>query len=57
MTADQGGAQSAFRRFGFVPEALLADFVQDRNGRTRDMVIMSFDIEGHTDLAVAVLKL
>ena len=51
MTADQPGAQAAFRRLGFVPEALLADYVQDRNGRTRDMVIMSFDLEGHTDQA------
>ena len=57
MTADQSGAQAAFRRLGFVPEALLADYVQDRNGQTRDMVIMSFDMQGHTDTAVEVLKL
>ncbi|MEM1434620.1 MAG: GNAT family N-acetyltransferase [Pseudomonadota bacterium] len=56
MTSDQHGAQSAFRRLGFVPEALLADYVQDRNGMTRDMVIMSFDIDGHTDQA-GTLKL
>lgn len=54
MTSDQHGAQAAFRRLGFVPEALLADYVQDRNGLTRDMVIMSFDVDGHTDQAGSV---
>lgn len=49
MTSDQHGAQAAFRRLGFVPEALLADYVEDRNGTSRDMVIMSYDIDGHTD--------
>jgi L-amino acid N-acyltransferase YncA len=49
MTSDQHGAQAAFRRLGFVPEALLADYVEDRNGRVRDMVIMCYDIEGHSD--------
>ncbi len=49
MTADQKNAQAAFRRLGFVPEALLADYVEDRNGTPRDLVIMSYDIEGHTE--------
>ena len=49
MTVDQHGAQAAFRRLGFVPEALLADYVEDRNGTVRDLVIMSYDIDGHTD--------
>lgn len=49
MTPDQHGAQAAFRRLGFVPEALLADYVEDRNGTCRDLVIMSYDIDGHTD--------
>ncbi|MDA1076846.1 MAG: GNAT family N-acetyltransferase [Proteobacteria bacterium] len=57
MTTDQRGAQAAFRRLGFIPEALLADYVQDRTGTTRDMVIMSFDIEGHTDQALGTVKL
>ena len=48
MTTDQRGAQSAFRRLGFMPEALLADYVEDGNGVSRDMVIMSYDVEGHT---------
>ncbi len=49
MTTDQHGAQAAFRRLGFMPEALLADHVEDRNGRSRDLVIMSYDIDGHSD--------
>ncbi|MFU8816095.1 MAG: GNAT family N-acetyltransferase [Pseudomonadales bacterium] len=49
MTSDQHGAQSAFRRLGFVPEAVLADYVEDRKGRLRDLVIMTYDILGHSD--------
>ena len=49
MTTDQRGAQAAFRRLGFVPEAILADYVEDRNGLSRDLVIMSYDIDGHSD--------
>jgi L-amino acid N-acyltransferase YncA len=49
MTTDQRGAQAAFRRLGFFPEALLADYVEDRNGTSRDLVMMSYDIGGHTD--------
>ena len=56
MTADQRGAQAAFRRLGFVPEAHLADYVQDRSGTTRDLVIMSFDIDGHTDQALGAVR-
>jgi RimJ/RimL family protein N-acetyltransferase len=57
MTADQHGAQAAFRRLGFVPEALLADYVEDRNGSPRDLVIMSYSIDGHTDRAVEPLRI
>jgi len=57
MTSDQQGAQAAFRRLGFVPEALLADYVEDRNGTPRDLVIMSFDMEGHTDLVADAAQL
>ncbi|MEQ8860863.1 MAG: GNAT family N-acetyltransferase [Pseudomonadales bacterium] len=49
MTVDQRGAQGAFRRLGFVAEALLADYVEDRNGTSRDLIIMSYDIDGHTE--------
>lgn len=57
MTSDQHGAQAAFRRLGFVPEALLADYVEDRNGRPRDLVIMCYDIEGHSDQVAEPVKL
>lgn len=56
MTSDQRGAQAAFRRLGFVPEAHLADYVMDRSGTTRDMIIMSFDITGHTDQAGGTVR-
>jgi RimJ/RimL family protein N-acetyltransferase len=49
MTIDQHGAQAAFRRLGFVPEALLADYAEDRNGMSHDLVIMSYDVDGLTD--------
>lgn len=49
MTIDQAGAQAAFKRLGFVPEAVLSDYVEDRNGQSRDMVIMSYDVDGFTD--------
>ena len=57
MTTDQPGAQAAFRRLGFVPEALLADFVVDRSGRSRDLVMMTFDVEGLTDQAGGPVRL
>jgi L-amino acid N-acyltransferase YncA len=56
MTVDQPGAQAAFRRLGFVPEALLADYVEDRNGVSRDLVIMSYDIDGHSDQVAEPLR-
>lgn len=49
MISDQHGAQSAFRHLGFVPEAFLADYAEDRDGMARDLVIMSYDVEGLTD--------
>ena len=49
MVADQKAARAAFERLGFHPEALLADHVVDAEGRTHDMLIMSFDIEGFND--------
>ncbi len=57
MTTDQHGAQAAFRRLGFVPEALLADYVEDRNGTPRDLVMMSYDIGGHSDHAGEPLRM
>ena len=49
MTSDQKGAIATFTRHGFQPEALLQDFVIDRAGRTRDLVVMAHDVDGLTD--------
>lgn len=51
MTPDQKGAMSTFERLGFRPEALLQDFVVDHSGRTRDLVVMAYDVTGLTDHA------
>ncbi|OGO49679.1 MAG: hypothetical protein A2148_00465 [Chloroflexi bacterium RBG_16_68_14] len=50
MTPDQKGARATFERLGFRPEALLADYVVDREGKTRDLLIMSNDVAGFTDV-------
>jgi L-amino acid N-acyltransferase YncA len=50
MTPDQTAARATFERLGFRPEALLADYVLDREGHTRDLLIMSHDVEGFTDV-------
>jgi L-amino acid N-acyltransferase YncA len=57
MTIDQAGAQAAFKRLGFMPEAVLADYVEDRSGVAHDMVIMSYDVDGFTDQADEPLHL
>ena len=49
MTPDQAGARTAFERLGFQVEALLQDWVVDRNGRPRDLLVMSHDVEGLSD--------
>jgi L-amino acid N-acyltransferase YncA len=46
MTPDQTGARAAFEKLGFQVEALLQDWVVDRGGRARDLLIMSYDLEG-----------
>ncbi len=50
MTPDQKGARATFERLGFRPEALLADYVIDREGKTRDLLIMSHDVAGFTNV-------
>jgi len=50
MTPDQKGARATFEKLGFSPEALLADFVVDREGKTRDLLIMSHDVTGFTNV-------
>ena len=49
MTTDQKGALATFERLGFKPEALLQDFVVDHAGRTRDLVVMAYDVTGLTE--------
>src|SRR5215207_10169666 len=49
MTADQPSARATFQQLGFQPEALLRDFVIDRSDRTRDLVMMFYDLDGLTD--------
>lgn len=50
MTPDQRGARATFERLGFHLEALLADYVVDHEGKPRDMLIMSLDKSGFTDV-------
>lgn len=49
MTPDQKSAIATFERLGFQMEALLQDFVIDRAGRTRDLMIMAYDVTGLTE--------
>jgi L-amino acid N-acyltransferase YncA len=51
MTPDQSGARATFEHLGFQMEALLADFVIDRDDQLRDMLIMSYDIGSLSDRA------
>src|SRR5881396_3790214 len=41
MASEQRGAVQVFERLGFRAEALLADYVIDRDGRTHDLIVMS----------------
>jgi L-amino acid N-acyltransferase YncA len=49
MTNDQPGARAVFERLGFRVEALLADWVEDRRGQPRDLIIMTHDVMGLSD--------
>ena len=51
MTAEQKGAQAAFRKLGFIAEALLADFIVDHKGLSHDLVMMTYDVDGLSDQA------
>ena len=46
MAVGQSAARNAFRRLGFVPEAILGDWVTLDDGRTGDLVVMSLDLSG-----------
>lgn len=49
MTLDQPGARATFEHLGFRPEALLTDFVLDAEGNPRDLLVMTYDLEGFSD--------
>ncbi len=49
MAASQKGARKVFEKLGFKMEALLADCVIDRNDRTHDLIIMSYDVTGFNE--------
>jgi L-amino acid N-acyltransferase YncA len=49
MVADHKNARALFERLGFHVEALLPDWVDDRQGRCRDLLMMAYDLraKGH----------
>lgn len=49
MVREQEGARKMFEKQGFTAEALLPDWVIDRNGRTRDLVLMTRDVTALTN--------
>ena len=44
MTPDQEGARILFEELGFTPEALLRDYVKDRDGNYHDMLLKSCSV-------------
>jgi L-amino acid N-acyltransferase YncA len=49
MSTDQRSARGVFEHLGFRPEALLADHVMSRDGRTHDLLLMSYDVAGFSN--------
>lgn len=49
FASGQKSARRLFESLGFHMEALLADSVIDRQGRTEDLVMMSYDVAGFHD--------
>ena len=49
MASEQRGALQVFEKLGFRAEALLGDYVIDRQGRTYDLIVMSYDVTGLTE--------
>jgi L-amino acid N-acyltransferase YncA len=49
MAREQDGARRMFQRLGFTAEALLADWIQDREGKPHDLVLMSHDVTSLTE--------
>jgi L-amino acid N-acyltransferase YncA len=44
MVADHKSARALFERQGFHVEALLPDWIEDRNGNCRDLLLMAYDL-------------
>jgi L-amino acid N-acyltransferase YncA len=53
MTPDQVGARTVFEKLGFQVEALLTEWVEDRMGRPRDLIVMTHDLSGFSDHVTA----
>src|SRR5260370_29433514 len=49
MTPEQTAARAAFEHLGFQVDAMLSDWVEDRHARSRDLLIMSYDVAGFSD--------
>jgi RimJ/RimL family protein N-acetyltransferase len=49
MASSQKGAIQVFEKLGFKAEALLTDCVIDRNDKTHDLIIMSYDVTGFNE--------
>ncbi|GAB3310648.1 GNAT family N-acetyltransferase [Epidermidibacterium keratini] len=45
VVAGDAGTLGLFEQMGFRPEAQLADHIRDRNGRSRDLVLLAHDVE------------
>ncbi len=46
MASEQKSAIAVFEKLGFKAEALLGDYVIDRQNRTHDLIAMSYDVKG-----------
>jgi RimJ/RimL family protein N-acetyltransferase len=44
MVADHKNARALFERLGFHVEALLPDWVEDREGHSRDLLLMAYEV-------------
>lgn len=49
MTPEQKRTRARLERLGFTVDALLRGFVRDREGKARDLLVMSSDVGGLTD--------
>ena len=45
MMSTQRNAQNLFHHLGFIPEAMLHDWVIDRSGRTHNLIMMSREVD------------